>query len=104
MFRQGILFYLAGVVAIFAVMLVPHFGGAPPEIQYHAFFLAAQMSLFLLLVQEKRKYLRLGIGIASPFFAIGNFYWREFYVDITGLYMIMSLSVGLLNSFNAFSD
>ncbi len=98
------LFTLCWVVAIFVVMLVPYFGGAPLEVQFQAFFLAAQMSLFALLVHERRRLMRLGIGIASPFFAIGNFYWWEFYTDLRGLYMIMSLSVGLLNSFNAFSD
>ncbi len=104
MFSQRTLFYLGWVVAIFVVMLTPYFWEAPAALQFQGFFLAAQMALFALLVQERRKFLRWGIGIASPFFAIGNFYWYEFFMDVRGLYMLMSLSVGLVNSFNAFSD
>ena len=92
------------VVLIFAAIFVPYFIDASPEVRYQGFFLAVHMSLSILLLTETRKIVRYTIGIIGPFFAIGNFYWREYQTGILGLFMITSLSFALFNSFNAFPD
>lgn len=92
------------IILILAVIFVPYLTEASPEIRYQGFFLAVHMSLSVLLLTEERKLVRYAIGILSPFFAIGNFYWREYQTGIVGLFMVTSLSFALLNCFNAFPD
>jgi hypothetical protein len=92
------------VFLILAAIFVPYLIDASPEVRYQGFFLAVHMSLTILLLTEKRKIIRYAIGILGPFFAIGNFYWREYQTGILGIFMITSLSFSLFNCFNAFPD
>ena len=102
--RRGHMISWTMVILIFFVMFAPYLAGAPAEVHYQSFFLAMHMSLFVLLMTEKRKYMRYAFGELSPILAIANFYWRGFHTDIAGLLMMISLSFALLNCFNASPD